>query len=280
MVTTDIANFLLNGDKLNESIVNDSNNNLSSVNMNTLASGISTSDISGEAINYKIELCEDIIKSSRLFDDNNYLKANHRFDTVSLSALDNRKTLKDGMFKMYTTKLFNKFTTSRNRNMERLVNKNGEANINRINIESRRKKYISDLFNTIVDMKWHYILIVSLMSFVVSWTIFGTIWFMISKWSVADKPCISNMYSNSSFFESFLFSVETQQTIGYGYRFITHDCSLSIIVLMLQCAFSVFLESFLGGVIFAKLSRPKKRTETLIFSKQVCNMNNEFKKNF
>jgi hypothetical protein len=38
---------------------------------------------------------------------------------------------------------------------------------------------------------------------------------------------------------------------------------------MVQCAFSVFLESFLGGVVFAKLSRPKKRTETLIFSKQV-----------
>lgn len=37
---------------------------------------------------------------------------------------------------------------------------------------------------------------------------------------------------------------------------------------MIQCAFSVFLESFLGGVIFAKLSRPKKRTETLVFSKK------------
>ncbi len=36
---------------------------------------------------------------------------------------------------------------------------------------------------------------------------------------------------------------------------------------MIQSCFSVLLQSFMGGIVFAKLSIPKKRTETLIFSK-------------
>jgi len=202
MVTRDMTNFILNEKNLNDSIVNDNNyNNFTSViNMNTFsASSSSITDISDQAstINFNIEKCnEDNINKKPLNSynsletniqtGNKYLNLNHRssrFDTVSLSALDNNnnnngKTLKDRMLKVYKTKLINRFTTSRNRNMERLVNKNGEANINRVNIESRRKKYISDLFNTIVDMKWTNILIVFLMSFILSWTFFATIWYL------------------------------------------------------------------------------------------------------
>ena len=39
---------------------------------------------------------------------------------------------------------------------------------------------------------------------------------------------------------------------------------------MAQCGFSVVFESLMGGIVFAKLSRPKKRTETLVFSKKAC----------
>ena len=37
---------------------------------------------------------------------------------------------------------------------------------------------------------------------------------------------------------------------------------------MLQCGFSVILEALMGGIVFAKLSKPKKRTETLVFSRE------------
>jgi hypothetical protein len=36
---------------------------------------------------------------------------------------------------------------------------------------------------------------------------------------------------------------------------------------MLQASFSVILHSLMGGIVFAKLSKPKNRTETLIFSR-------------
>lgn len=212
---------------------------------------------------------DNISSSSLIHKDTRFLKPDlNNLETVSLSELDNMKYQKklSIYYKTKIKKLQNKFSHNKNQFMERLVNKNGQANINRINIASRRRKYISDLFNTIVDMSWSSILVIFLSSFIVSWSFFGVLWFVLVH--LSDNICISNVDKTSTFFDSFVFSIETQQTIGYGYRYITENCRFSMLILMIQCAFSVLLESFLGGVIFAKLSRPKKRTETLVFSKQ------------
>ena len=201
--------------------------------------------------------------------------------TVSLSELDNIKKQTINNLKSYNSKfqtinpkfkftsdLMKKFNVFHSKEpfLERLVRKNGEANLDRINIERRHRKYISDFFNTIVDMKWHFIIFIFISSFIFSWMVFAVFWHLMNNYY--DQECISNVHPNSSFFEFLLFSIETQQTIGYGYRYITHECRLILIILMMQSSFSVFLESFMGGVVFAKLSRPKKRTETLIFSRQ------------
>lgn len=172
------------------------------------------------------------LSNDKFYTDNTLLKVNpNKFETVSLSELDNVKSnptklssYRHRLKSKFHYNLINKFNQT-NKFMERLVSKNGQANINRINIESRRRKYISDLFNTIVDMTWSYILAVFIMSFVVSWTFFGLLWYLISNLS-ADQ-CISNIDKNSSFFESFIFSIETQQTIGYGYRYITEGTLLN-----------------------------------------------------
>ncbi len=182
-----------------------------------------------------LEKCPSIEKQSFNHSDDNFLTIDRKnFDTVSLNDIESISNKKEKIFQVYKTKLkskltgslINKFSQNKSHNMERLVNKNGQANINRINIESRRRKYISDLFNTIVDMKWSYILAVFAMSFVVSWTFFGVFWFVISN--LSSEQCISNIKNDSSFFESFLFSIETQQTIGYGFRYITHGMCRNI----------------------------------------------------
>ena len=104
--------------------------------------------------------------------------------------------------------------------MTRLVKKNGDANTKLINIKGLRRRFITDTFNSIIDLRWISLLFVFIMSFLVSWTFFALLWFCISEFS--DENCISNINKESSFLESFLFSIETQQTIGYGFRFITH----------------------------------------------------------
>lgn len=75
---------------------------------------------------------------------------------------------------------------------------------------------------------------------------------------------MSNIYGFTS---CFLFSVETQHTIGFGVRAITEECPEAIFVMCIQSISGVMIQAFMVGIVFAKLSRPKKRTQTLLFSR-------------
>lgn len=77
-------------------------------------------------------------------------------------------------------------------------------------------------------------------------------------------PCVQNI---NGFTSCFLFSVETQHTIGYGVRTTTEECPEAIFVMCLQSIVGVMIQAFMVGIVFAKLSRPKKRTQTLLFSR-------------
>jgi len=59
-------------------------------------------------------------------------------------------------------------------------------------------------------MKWALILIIFSLNFIISWTFFGILWFVVQLFN---NECIKNTDSHS-FSEAFLFSIETQQTIG------------------------------------------------------------------
>jgi hypothetical protein len=79
------------------------------------------------------------------------------------------------------------------------------------------------------------------------------------------RPCLSNIHS---FSDALLFSIETQHTIGYGTRQPTDQCPEVIILLMLQAIAGCLIQCFVVGFVFAKLSRPQRRSQTLIFSKR------------
>ena len=70
----------------------------------------------------------------------------------------------------------------------------------------------------------------------------------------------------NSFASSFLYSIETQHTIGYGTRSTTEECPEAIFVMCLQSVTGVVIQCFVVGFVFAKLSRPQKRSQTLLFS--------------
>lgn len=157
----------------------------------------------------------------------------------------------------------------------RLVYKNGEVNITQTNIRKRRRRYLADIFTTLVDIKWRYNLLLFALAFILSWLMFAVIWWLIS-FSHGDlenssnknwKPCVKEMYSFTS---ALLFSIETQHTIGYGARHTTEECPEAITVMMIQSCFGVICQAMMTGIVFAKLSRPKKRAETLMFSKNAC----------
>lgn len=82
------------------------------------------------------------------------------------------------------------------------------------------------------------------------------------------SSCMYNLCVDGidSFLAAFLFSIETQVTIGYGRRYITDKCASSIFLLLFQSLFGSFVDAFMVGCMFCKISQPKKRAQTLVFS--------------
>lgn len=88
--------------------------------------------------------------------------------------------------------------------------------------------------------------------------------------AVAEDTCFSDIIDFTS---AILFSYETQTTIGYGGRHPTEKCPSAVFAVMVQSVLSTIIDAFAIGWIIAKISRPKKRAETLLFSnKAVINM--------
>lgn len=163
------------------------------------------------------------------------------------------------------------------RNRKRLVLKNGTTKVVIKNISKKRQRYLQDLFITLVDIQWRWNLLVFALGFIITWLGFAMIWWLIN-FSHGDfdhmndtnwEPCVHNI---NSFASAFLFSLESQHTIGYGFRYINEECPEAVFALCLQSITGVIIQCFIVGMIFAKFSRPKKRQQTLMFSRNaiVC----------
>lgn len=166
-----------------------------------------------------------------------------------------------------------------NRRRRRLVFKDGSCNVTSGNVTNLKRKYMIDIFTTLIDMRWRYNLLLFALAFVVSWVLFAVVWYVIAVahgdhlhppsdgGGEADdwQPCVDNVYD---FVTALLFSVETQHTIGYGFRVMTPRCPEAVIFLMIQSCTGVFVQCLMTGLIFAKLSQPKKRAHTIMFSQK------------
>uniref|UniRef100_A0A3Q2NZ78 ATP-sensitive inward rectifier potassium channel 14 n=1 Tax=Fundulus heteroclitus TaxID=8078 RepID=A0A3Q2NZ78_FUNHE len=176
----------------------------------------------------------------------------------------------------------------------RFVKKNGQCNVVFTNMEDRRQRYLADIFTTCVDISWRYLLLIFCTSFLISWLIFGLVFYTValahgdfeeppkqkasglvagtygpsSGPSVVGQtqrmPCILHV---QGFVGALLFSMETQTTIGYGWRCVTEECPLAVLTVVIQSILGCIIDSFMIGTIMAKMARPKKRNQTLMFSK-------------
>jgi len=166
---------------------------------------------------------------------------------------------------------------------KRVVLKNGLTNVTYKNISKKRRRYVSDLYTTLLDSSWTKLVFLFTTSFYGSWMMFGGIYYMIchlhgdfmeKNLSNEDwKPCISAV---DGFAAIFLFSLETQHTIGYGTRQTTTECQDAMFVMSLQSVLGCIIQAFMVGLVFSKLSRPQYRCKTIIFSNQaVISMRNK-----
>lgn len=159
--------------------------------------------------------------------------------------------------------------------MMRFVSKTGDCNVRHSNVHRKNLKYLADIFTTLVDCQWRWCAIIFAFGFFSTWIFYALLYYFFAwlhddlKKTHLDEsewvPCINKI---RDFTSAYLYSLETQHTIGYGYRFANTQCPHVIIILCLQCLTGVALQSILVGVLFAKLSRPKMRSETLMFSRE------------
>ncbi|TNN03860.1 G protein-activated inward rectifier potassium channel 1-like [Takifugu flavidus] len=164
------------------------------------------------------------------------------------------------------------FSAPVKRKRQRFVEKNGRCNVQHGNLGGETSRYISDLFTTLVDLKWRWNLLIFILTYTVAWLVMASMWWVIAYirgdlsrggHDSSYTPCVANVYNFPS---AFLFFIETEATIGYGHRYITEKCPEGIILFLFQSLLGSIVDAFLIGCMFIKMSQPKKRAETLMFS--------------
>ncbi|KAJ8347530.1 hypothetical protein SKAU_G00261190 [Synaphobranchus kaupii] len=160
-------------------------------------------------------------------------------------------------------------TTGKQR--QRYVTKDGKCRVNLGHIKDK-SRFLSDIFTTLVDLKYRWFLFVFTMCYIVTWVAFAEVYFL-DAWLRDDvahihdpewRPCFENV---DSFLAALLLSVESQRTIGYGSRMVTANCIEGVVLIMAQSIVGSIIDALMVGCMFVKISRPQKRAQTLIFSK-------------
>ncbi|XP_007251060.2 ATP-sensitive inward rectifier potassium channel 1 [Astyanax mexicanus] len=155
----------------------------------------------------------------------------------------------------------------------RLVTKSGHCNIEYGSVRYKNVfAYLQDSWSTFVEVSWYSFMFFYVASFIFSWFIFTLIWYWVARdnqdlW-YQNPPenhtaCILNM---NDLVTSYLYSVESQLTIGFGYRVITPFCPSAIVVIMTQVLLGAVISCFWCGVLVNRIALPKKRAKAVTFS--------------
>lgn len=128
--------------------------------------------------------------------------------------------------------------------------------------------YLMDIFTTLVEIRWRAMLLIFSLSYILSWLFFGLCYWLIAHVNgdivdVDNEPCVENV---RGFTGAFMFSMETQATIGYGFRGMTENCIVAIAVVTVQDIFSCLLDTIVIGIVVAKMASARKRAQTVGFS--------------
>uniref|UniRef100_A0A8C2D3U3 Potassium inwardly rectifying channel subfamily J member 12b n=1 Tax=Cyprinus carpio TaxID=7962 RepID=A0A8C2D3U3_CYPCA len=192
----------------------------------------------------------------------------HRYNIVSSSEED---VFRHGNMPALGNGFGNGKIQTRRKVRSRFVNKTGQCNVSFAHMDQQSQRYLADIFTTCVDIRWRWMFVLFSLAFVLSWLAFGfAFWLIALVHGDLDRPtkddftpCVMQV---NSFVAAFLFSVETQTTIGYGFRCVTEECPLAVFMVVFQSIVGCIIDSFMIGSIMAKMARPKKRAETILFS--------------
>ncbi|KAJ8924302.1 hypothetical protein NQ315_007095, partial [Exocentrus adspersus] len=155
----------------------------------------------------------------------------------------------------------------------RVMNKKGKININLCTVPGMSIRYVSDLWNTLVNMRWRWLLLVIVLINVTAYLVFALL-FLLDAWVSGDfsKPrdkatCIKGMNNFTSYF---MLGIETITTTGYGYFHPTEFCYLVFVTLTCSTMVTIFIDGAFISVVYAKFGRPKENVTTFSKHAVIC----------
>lgn len=146
----------------------------------------------------------------------------------------------------------------------------GKYNIIKENIPEKTSRYFRDLGNTILSIRWRWILISICLANGIAYLIFTFIWMAMVLWEESymdlktEGPCING---TGSFAGYLILVVDTMTTIGTG-SITPTDCQNGWIMMTLLALTSVAIEGALVSAVFVKMSRPNTKDCIRQFSKK------------
>ncbi|XP_010793024.1 inward rectifier potassium channel 16-like [Notothenia coriiceps] len=150
----------------------------------------------------------------------------------------------------------------------RYIRKEGSCNVVFRHVPEEWLLFVTDIFTTLVEIRWRVMFLIFALSYILSWLFFGIIYWVIAlaygdTREITPEPCV---YGVHGFTAAFLFSLETQTTIGYGSRGMSENCMIAIIIVTIQDVISCFIDTFVIGIVVAKMASARKRAQTVGFS--------------
>uniref|UniRef100_A0A3Q0SWV2 Potassium inwardly rectifying channel subfamily J member 16 n=1 Tax=Amphilophus citrinellus TaxID=61819 RepID=A0A3Q0SWV2_AMPCI len=157
-------------------------------------------------------------------------------------------------------------------NKYRYVRKEGSCNVVFRHVPEEWLLFVTDIFTTLVEIRWRVMFLIFALSYILSWLFFGILFWVIAlaHGDIKDPntdPCV---FEVRSFTAAFLFSLETQTTIGYGFRGMSENCIIAIITVTIQDVMSCFIDTFVIGIAVAKMASARKRAQTVGFSNRAA----------
>ncbi|KNC82540.1 hypothetical protein SARC_05188 [Sphaeroforma arctica JP610] len=138
----------------------------------------------------------------------------------------------------------------------RLVNNAGRIALVREGVSPFSK----DFYHAFIDLTWWKLMLVSLAFYVSTIVLFGLLYYASGGVYVSK----ANSQMKANFMECFWFSVQTEDTIGYG---VLHPVShLSNIVACTQSYSNLLFSAIQYGIVFAKISRPSRLKHNFVHS--------------
>nr|XP_036677097.1 ATP-sensitive inward rectifier potassium channel 12-like [Drosophila suzukii] len=170
----------------------------------------------------------------------------------------------------------NSSTHGLRRSLHRVIEKNGKENVVFRRIPEKSWRYMRDLVNTLMELKWKYMLTLFLGSYFLSWLLFAALCYVVAffhgdlifdpltgeRTGKGEEPCI---YGVENWVAMILYSVETQTTLGGG-KYASEECPETIFLYVMQMMSSALIEGCMITVIYAKTSRPARQITKLKFS--------------